>query len=310
MDGFVRALIHSVSSNLGSDVEITTSEQKKNNQITYPCLTIRHPDRNISPNIRLDELFDTYKNGNMNLEEITERISSAYNSIDRKSLKFENIISDPEKVSDKIFYRLVNYERNCETLETYPHFRILDLAVVFCIYVPLPNEETGSVRIDDKIAKLLGFDAGKLLALAVKNTPAIFPTSFEDLDELLVRIMRKRGVPDHMIPLFMNNGGFHSPMKVLTNDQSYYGASCILYPGVLENIRKDLGHDLYIIPSSVNEVIILPASTIDAEHLNEMVKDVNSTVIPPDQILSDNIYRYPHDFGPEVIGPFTAAASK
>jgi len=92
-------------------------------------------------------------------------------------------------------------------------------------------------------------------------------------------------------------------MCVLSNTQEYYGASCILYPGVLEKIRNELKQDFYIIPSSVNEVIIVPSSHTDSMHLRDMLEDVNRTIVPPDEILSDNIYRYPDDFGPETLGP-------
>ncbi|MCR5431677.1 MAG: DUF5688 family protein [Lachnospiraceae bacterium] len=308
MDGFIRTLVHNITSALGPDVEISTSEQRKNNQVTYPCLTIRHRDRKISPNIRIDELFDTYQKGQMDIPEITEKISEAYESISRDATDFEVICSDSEKATEKIFFRLINYERNSEVLETYPHFRFLDLAVIFCLNVSLPNGESGAVRIDNKTASALGFDAEKLLSLALNNTPSLFPSDFESLDDILIGLMKKKGVPEYMIPLFPGEENLHSPMKVLSNKQQYYGAACILYPGVLESVKSEIGGDFYIIPSSVNEVIIVPDDVSDRAKLVEMVRDVNSTVIPPEQILSDNIYHYPADFGSDVIGPLLASA--
>ncbi len=307
MDGFIHTLVQSISSALGPDVEIYTSEQKKNNQVTYPCLTIRHPDRKISPNIRIDELFDTYTKGRMDIEEITEKITEAYENISTDSPQLEDLCTNPRNVHDRIFFRLVNYERNSEILESYPFFRILDLAVTFCLSVDLPGEESGSIRIDNRTAEILGLDADGLLSLAVRNTPGLFPPEFEDLDALLLRIMREKGIPENMIPSFIGTDSFHTPMKVLSNNNGFYGASCILYPGVLEKIRNDLGMDYFIIPSSVNEVIIVPGDTTDYGRLRDMVRDVNATTIPPDQILSDNVYRYPGDFDSDTIRLFTGS---
>ncbi|MCR5520659.1 MAG: DUF5688 family protein [Lachnospiraceae bacterium] len=302
MDTFIRALVHSISATLGPDVEITTSEQQKNNQVTYSCLTIRHPDRKISPNIRIDELFDTYKSGQMDITEISDRISAAYNNISQETNVIEEFVSDPKGISDRVFFRLINYERNCESLASYPHFRILDLAIVFCLNIPLPDEEYGAVRIDNRIASMMELDAAGLLSLAVKNTPVLYPPEFESLDNILIGLMKRKGVPEYLIPVFVGES-MHSPMKVLSNKQEYYGAGCILYPGVLEKIREEMGTDFFILPSSINEVIIVPAEASQSDKLVDMVRDVNSTVIPPDQILSDNVYRYPQDFGPDVIGP-------
>ena len=311
MDGFICTLVQSISSALGPDVEVTASEQQKNNQISYPCLTIRHPDRRVSPNIRIDELFNTYKNGQMNIDEITEKISSAFDNISNEKIVPEDLCSDPSKAAERVFFRLVNYERNSEALENYPHFRFLDLAIVFCLNVSLPNKESGAIRIDNKIASLIGADADRLMTLAVKNTPVLYPSNFEGLDELLIKIMKKRGIPDFMIPLFSGNTpALHTPMKVLSNDREFYGASCIIYPGVLEKIRNEIGQDFYILPSSINEVIIVPSDCADAVYLTDMVRDVNRTVIPPEEILSDNVYRYPDDFGPDVIGPLFSKQKK
>lgn len=300
MDGFTRTLVHNISSSLGPGFEVTVSDQEKNNRITYTCLTIRHRDNKISPNIRVDELFSAYKKGIWSMEEITRRIIESYENIDQETTGLEDLYSDPQKLSDKIFYRLINYERNCEILDSFPHFRILDLAIVFCLSVTVSNDESGSVKIDNRLASIIGLDADKLLTIALRNTPKLFPSEFGDLDDLIADIMRKRGVPEHMIPVFMG-GCLHSPMKVLTNDKEYFGASCILYPGLLKKFREELGKDFFIIPSSVNETIIVPADCTNIDHLREMVRDVNQTVVPPDQILSDNIYCYPSDFDKDFI---------
>ena len=52
--------------------------------------------------------------------------------------------------------------------------------------------------------------------------------------------------------------------------------------------------NLYIIPSSIHEVILLPDSgkEPDATALKEMIREVNSTQVAPEEILSDNLYYY------------------
>lgn len=48
------------------------------------------------------------------------------------------------------------------------------------------------------------------------------------------------------------------------------GATTLLYQGVLNQFAETVGSDFYIIPSSVDELILLPdMEGMDAETLNE-----------------------------------------
>lgn len=297
MDGFVCTLIENIRAALGPDVEISRRMQEKNNCVNTPYLTIRNSDRCFAPSIRLDTLFMSYKSGFMNIESITDQITSVCTRQTGGPPDISRLFEDPRMLSERIYFRLVNYERNREILKTRPHIRFLDLAVTFCIHVPFPEQEIGSIQIDNKIAGSLGFTVEKLGALALKNTPVLFPKTFSPIEDIIDSIMKARGgcgLPD--LP-----PGSGPSMNVLSNRQCCYGAACILYPGVLEEIRKKLGRDFYVIPSSVNEVIILTLDEPDPSRLREMVREVNRTVVAPEEILSDNIFRYPEDLGPDRI---------
>ena len=43
----------------------------------------------------------------------------------------------------------------------------------------------------------------------------------------------------------------------LTNTEKLYGASAILYPNILSYFAKRLKADLYLLPSSIHEVLLL-----------------------------------------------------
>lgn len=61
-----------------------------------------------------------------------------------------------------------------------------------------------------------------------------------------------------------------------------YGACCILYPKVLEQLAERVDGDYYLIPSSVHEFILLPVDQgRSAEELKEMIVEVNSTELTP-----------------------------
>ena len=79
---------------------------------------------------------------------------------------------------------------------------------------------------------------------------------------------------------------------VLTNNSGCKGASAILYPGFLDEIRDQLGGDLYIIPSSIHECLILKQDVAEADDLKRCICEVNRDVLSPGDFLSDNLYEY------------------
>ena len=67
----------------------------------------------------------------------------------------------------------------------------------------------------------------------------------------------------------------------------------ILYDKILEKLSLELESDLYILPSSIHETIIIKADdNKDVSALKEMVRNINNTVVSAEDILSDRVYHY------------------
>lgn len=82
----------------------------------------------------------------------------------------------------------------------------------------------------------------------------------------------------------------------MSNSKGIHGASTILYPEVLGNFvhRDNVDvEQLYILPSSTHEVILLPCNEmVNVMQLQQMVEEINKTQVPEEEILSDNVYVY------------------
>lgn len=79
------------------------------------------------------------------------------------------------------------------------------------------------------------------------------------------------------------------PMYVATNKKKLYGAAVILSRKVLKDIQKKFnGEPYYILPSSVHEVICVPANEDHLDEYAAMVKEINETVVDRIDILSDD----------------------
>jgi hypothetical protein len=72
-----------------------------------------------------------------------------------------------------------------------------------------------------------------------------------------------------------------------------YGAAALLYSEQIKQLADSLQSDLIILPSSVHELLLLPD---DGENeytfYRQMVEDVNTTQVEPEEILSYSLYRY------------------
>lgn len=82
-------------------------------------------------------------------------------------------------------------------------------------------------------------------------------------------------------------------MFILTNALRNQGAAAILYDGILKRLSDKFGSDLYILPSSIHECIIISAEEEDArEGLERLVCRVNHSQVAKEERLSDHVYRY------------------
>ena len=89
------------------------------------------------------------------------------------------------------------------------------------------------------------------------------------------------------------DAGILCPMYVLTNQHKLNGSVCILYQNVLRDFANRLACDFYILPSSIHEVLLIPAANqISYQELSDMVQDVNSSQLSREEILSDHVYYY------------------
>ncbi len=82
------------------------------------------------------------------------------------------------------------------------------------------------------------------------------------------------------------------PMYVGTNPERMLGASILMYETYLEELAAQIEDDLCIAPSSIHEVLIFPLSLVQPSKIIEIVRDVNRTVVLPQEKLSDSAYIY------------------
>ena len=82
-------------------------------------------------------------------------------------------------------------------------------------------------------------------------------------------------------------------MYAMSNKSSFNGAATILYKDALKTFAEEKEHDVFVIPSSVHEVILVPDDgTIPAGYIQRIIAEVNQTQLSPSEILSDQLLYY------------------
>ncbi len=82
-------------------------------------------------------------------------------------------------------------------------------------------------------------------------------------------------------------------MYVFTNQSNLNGASVLLYKDVIWDFACSQNENFYIIPSSIHELILVPANGILSKaSLEFMVNDVNQKEVSPMERLSNHVYFY------------------
>ncbi len=279
---FISELNSVAAESLPENTGISFESFRQNNGITKNALIISTESSNIKPIIYLDEYFTRYKKG----EDISNILSDIISTYEKYRI-YTNIdlpLYDFNWVKNKIIYRLINYKRNFPLLCEIPHIKFLDLAIVFNICI-FKKDIYSIAAIDNSHIKNWDIGVNTMLEYAGKNTPKLLPENVHRFSDIL---------KDTSVNDITSNP---LDMYVLTNSICTYGASCILYSRVLEKLAEKFNEDIYILPSSVHELILLPCKDKNSRELHDMVFSINETAPKQTEILSNHVYLYERNTG-------------
>lgn len=292
----------------GKGGKVTINHIIKNNGRELDGLVIMEAESKVSPTIYLNEFYEQYIDGR-ELTEILEEIELIYKENRNRIHISADFFHDYSNIQNTIVYRIVNYDQNQKLLENIPHKRFLDLAVIYYCLLEQKDEGNATALIYNNHIEMWGVTEDDIFQAAVRNTPRLLKSIIRPMSELF----------NHMNPFEESNmfcdrvlseectekskldfnheewseEAEDAQLYVLTNCSKIHGASCMLYDDVLKTFADQIGRDLYILPSSIHEVILLPKlSCFDRNILDCMVKEVNCDGVSRDEILSDHVYEY------------------
>ena len=266
---------------LGTDVIVVSKSVLKNNGTRLQGLEFFKETVRISPVIYLDGIYKEYERGR-SMADCVREVCSLYtvNQWEKKKTeKIFHMICSWEESRTKIYPILLPYEKNRELLKNVIHKKYLDLALCSCLTLEDEERNNMSVRVTKGILQQWEISEEDLFRQAYENMQT---AGYHIIN--MMQIIKECGFEGEMPA---------TNMFVLTNRKQLYGAAGILETDLLKGFSDRIGKNLFILPSSIHEVILIPDEGRFGESLlKEMIMDVNENVLQEEDFLADHAYYF------------------
>lgn len=274
----------------GYEISLYTTYKVNRGQVTG--LGIRAPGRQEAPTLYLEGPYEDYRAGKPIKEVLREIAQTCVGYSERDILEPAFIASQAkmferfEDIKGRIIIEAVGYQRNRDMLQHVPHQVMGDIAATYRVYLGKEKDVVITSLIDNNLMKRYGVSQKQLHEIALKNSMAAMPAVYRSVGEIVKEILGN-DMPEEIKEQTV-------PIDTLTNKEMLHGASVAFYMGVFEQLGIPI-EQYYVLPSSVHELILVPKDAASLEAVNQMVKEVNQSVVDPEEILSD----FAHEYDPE-----------
>lgn len=275
----------------------------KNNDVELNGVILMKEGERVSPTIYLNPYYDRYLQGESIPKLCKEIVELRVITMKENTLDEATEDMSLNRWKDKVIYRLVNRKSNRKRLAGVPFMQLVDLAITFHCLVRDTDDGIGSFIITRELMESWNLTVKELYQLAGVNTPRLFPSSIRTMEEVLQEMLEpvEESYSEYTEKVAYEDTEQEIPfqpespysMYILSNSNGINGASALLYPEVIEKFSNSIKSNVYILPSSIHEVILVPfKEEIDKSQLIHMVNEVNETQVAKEEVLSSSVYYY------------------
>lgn len=284
---FKDCVMRGLKEQVGEGKEVHLDKVIKTNDIELDAVTIYDGVNNIMPTLYLNDSYEKYRKG-ASIDEVVDEIL-CISEFYAKRRRFEFDFFDTfEEAKDRIACKLVNIERNEQLLREVPFRRFLDLAIVAYAVITHEDNSISTCLITNGMVEQWDISVDELIDWGIYNTGEIMGQLCLPLYSLVRDSFYEYGFDGNTL-----TEPDETPVFVLTNQRRINGAASLLDIELMRRIGMAFDDDLYIIPSSIHEVIIVPSSqTVDRSRLDAITCNVNQCALDPKDFLSDHTYFY------------------
>ena len=284
----LEGIVEAVKAGMGEGYEAGHREAVKNNGVILQGVWARRHGSACCPQVYVDGLLDKITGGEASVEEAAREVIGVFRRGLNEGERYVGILAglSREDVLGRVVYKLVRTEGNGERLERLFHKELMDMSAVYLIALDEGRSGMVSVAASDAVCRRYGIGLEELDVAARENTWRAGFCIRRVVDILAEAVYSGPGDP-----------GVEGPeMYVVTSKSCLNGAAAMLYPELFGELAQMLGADLYVLPSSIHEVIVVPACG-NPDDLRKVVAEVNRSGVAGDEVLSGNVYRYSRQTG-------------
>lgn len=260
-------------------------------------ITIKLPNIKATPVVYVDDMYNYYNNVNDLNDTLNKAISlieSNINSI--KNTKVDDAVYNLMKdIKGNVFPRLVNTKTNEVMLKNTPHRDFLDMSIVY--YIETYNDRLNcieSIRITNELMECENISEEELYHNSMKNMLEKEKSRLMPMIKVIMSI--QFGIP--LMETEISESDFlGGDFVMLSNERGINGSRRLLDTKALIKASEIAESDLYILPSSTQEVLIVSVNEINASvsELKNMVSEVNMNEVSKEERLTDNVYIFKRD---------------
>lgn len=165
--------------------------------------------------------------------------------------------------------------RHDSTISDVVSRQYLNLDLIIKLRVMADPDSICSIKVTKPLLNIIGLTADEAFDIAMNNSRKT--VTIKTMADIL-------GVPGDILEY---------PMHILSCDQGHDGAAAIIFTDVIRNwcMANDLS-DIFILPSSTEEMIIISDDTITIDELLRINRDITDSVVDPLISLDPAVYHY------------------
>lgn len=268
------------------------------NNISKLGITIKLPNVKVTPIIYVDDMYDNYNNVNDLDDTLKKAISMIENEINSIKNKLnDNIYNEIKDIKGNVLPRLVNTKRNQVMLKDIPHREFLDMSIIYYIEkYDLKLDMVRSIRITNDLMQSENLSEEELYHNSMKNMLEKEKSLLTPMIKIIMNLKFGIGMkPEGKVITKDDFSG--GEFIVLSNDYGINGSREMLNISTLKKASEIAESDLYILPSSIHEVLLISVNEINASpsELKNMVSEVNLSEVSEEERLTDNVYIFRRD---------------
>ena len=241
------------------------------------------------------DLYEEYRRG-LGMDVIVKDVVKRLQGISRTDIiEKAKMISDYNKIKNYLFIRLINKNKSEADLTDSVYRTIGDIAMVLYVRMGEIEGYTSSMKVKQHMLEKWDMDRDEVFEAALLNTYFISPPRIYCWEKMLFDTHYEGENFMNLLSDYPIRRG--AVGNCLSTVKRTNGAVAVFLPGVASRLADLMQGNLYLVFTSIHEVMIHNEATVDPEDLRHVLIDTIKETTPEEDVLTFHIYHYDRETG-------------